>query len=191
MRKVCRVLALLMLADLGHAATTGDGLQVKSTPSEWQPWQARLVVNVPPLGWLNTSAALSGTAIAGDHYFEWGRLGESGGFRATGAVLWSASATLPASNSLAGPFQLARPARSSSLRAGETSEPTAMPYLGMGYSAAWPRQGLGLSADLGLLAQRPGSARVGRLLSGTDGFDDFARAAQMAPILQVQLSYAF
>jgi hypothetical protein len=66
-----------------------------------------------------------------------------------------------------------------------------MPYVGMGYSAMWPRQGLGLSADLGLLAQRPGSAKIGRLLSGTDGIDEFARATQIAPVLQVQLSYAF
>jgi hypothetical protein len=67
-----------------------------------------------------------------------------------------------------------------------------VPYLGLGYSAWWARTGVGVSADLGLAAQRPGQAvRFGRVFSGTDSLDGMLRAMQIAPMLQVNLSYAF
>jgi hypothetical protein len=67
-----------------------------------------------------------------------------------------------------------------------------MPYLGMGYSAWWARTGVGLSADLGIAATKPGEAvRFGRVMSGSEGLDDMFRAMQLSPVLQVNLSYAF
>ena len=69
---------------------------------------------------------------------------------------------------------------------------TAMPYLVLGYSAWWARAGLGVSADLGVAAQRPAQAvRFGRVMSGTERLDDMIRAMQISPMLQVNLSYAF
>jgi hypothetical protein len=191
MRNACRVLALVMVSTVGQAATTGDGLQVRALPLTWQPWQARLVVNLPPFGWLSSTPGSEGAAIAGDHYFDWARFGSSGGFRATGALRFNAAISgSPVGVERFGQsvFAAVRPL---SPHSPESSEPVAMPYLGMGYTAAWPKQGLGMSADLGLLAQRPGNAHWARLLSGGEGMYEFARATQIAPVLQVQLSYAF
>jgi hypothetical protein len=67
-----------------------------------------------------------------------------------------------------------------------------MPYLGLGYSAWWARSGLGVSADLGLAAQRPGQVvRFGRAMQGSEGLDDVIKAMQLAPMFQVNLSYTF
>lgn len=179
-------LTSLLLAGPAWAAPAlpaGDGLQISADSHDaWSPWQARLSYATPVLPLWN-QASTGGLMLAGDRYFRWGRLGDAGGLRATGGVLL-------------GTGSAPGPAAASDLfwRAASSTPPEsdAMPYLGLGYSAWWAKSSLGLSADLGLAAQRPGQAvRFGRVMSGSDSLDDMLRAMHIAPMLQLNLSYAF
>lgn len=183
------VIPLLLAGSLAWAAPAapapaGDGLKLSTASQEaWSTWQARLSYATPALPlWGQGSTGTNGLMLAGDRYFGWGRLGDNGGLRATGGLLL-------------GPGALPGHAPTDFFwRASGTAEAdaAAVPYLGLGYSAWWARSGLGLSADLGLAAQRPGQAvRFGRVVSGNDNLDDMVRAMQLAPMLQVNLSYAF
>lgn len=173
-----------MAAATPPAAVVGDGLKVSSDSDEqWSSWQARLAMSTPTLpllsSWSTTSPS-NNTMLAGDRYLGWGKLGDGGGLRATGALLLGAGAMAPSS------------AASSPAAHGDFDSPGALPYLGLGYSAWWARTGVGVSADVGVAAQRPGQAvRFGRVVSGTESLDEMLRAMQIAPMLQVNLSYAF
>ncbi|WP_374675969.1 hypothetical protein [Ideonella sp.] len=188
---LCTVCLAVPLQARAHGVS-GDGLKAAADASEtWAPWQARWAFSAPaPLAtsWSSATLASSPALLAGDRYLGWGRLGSSGGLRATGALLVGASALSLASPAGATPGEMLwRPT------AGATdAEGGAMPYLGMGYSAWWARTGLGVSADLGVAATRPNEAvRFGRVMSGSEGLDDMFRAMQLSPVLQVNLSYAF
>lgn len=198
MRHLVAIVALLAAPWAGAASPAagpvGDGLKVDTESSEsWSPWQARLAVTAPALPlWSSWGASQpSNMMLAGDRYFGWGRLGDAGGLRATGALLLGPSAMPSGSaNGIHGSDGFWRGIGTPGLAEQDAS--TAIPYLGLGYSAWWARTGLGVSADLGLAAQRPGQAvRFGRALSGNEGFEDVLRAMQIAPMLQVNLSYAF
>jgi hypothetical protein len=188
------VLSLALLGSAGAATpVAGDGLKVNVDSNDsWSPWQARLAMAAPALPVLGNYANPSlGTAmLAGDRYFRWGRLGDGGGLRATGALLLGQGAL-----GLAAPSGVSHGEmiwRGAGTTLAEPDAPGAMPYLGLGYSAWWARSGIGVSADLGVAAQRPGQAvRFGRVMSGTENFDDMLRAMQISPMLQVNLSYAF
>jgi hypothetical protein len=162
----------------------GDGLQISPDSQEaWSVWQARLSYAAPVLPlWGQGQANSGGLMLAGDRYFRWGRLGDGGGLRATGGLLLGTGT--PAGQAAADAFWRQG--------AATATESDAVPYLGLGYSAWWAKSGLGLSADLGLAAQRPGQAvRFGRVVSGADSLDQMVRSMQIAPMLQVNLSYAF
>lgn len=180
------LISLLLAGAAASAAAgslpAGDGLQISHDSQEaWSPWQARLSYTAPVLPlWGGPQAANGGLMLAGDRYFRWGRLGDAGGLRATGGLLLgTGSAATQAADAF---WRQGAPA----------TDADAVPYLGLGYSAWWAKSGLGLSADLGLAAQRPGQAvRFGRVVSGADSLDQMVRAMQIAPMLQVNLSYAF
>lgn len=183
---------LLVASQMAFAAAptgtpAGDGLKLQAEHEDaWPMWQARLSHTTPTLPlWNQMSGTGSGNMmLAGDRYFGWGRLGDSGGLRATGALLLGNGAL----NGQGGASDFFWRAS----HVGDEEQATAVPYLGLGYSAWWARTGLGVSADLGLAAQRPGQAvRFGRVFSGTDSLDGMLRAMQIAPMLQVNLSYAF
>lgn len=191
--------ALCVVAAPGLAAAAppvaGEGLRVDSAMGDdWSPWQARLALGAPSRPLFGNAASMSPTGnalLAGDRYLGWGRLGDGGGLRATGALLVG-----PGALALAAPAgvnhgeMVWRGTGSPSLADSETSGP--MPYLGVGYSAWWARTGLGVSADLGLAAQRPGQVvRFGRAMQGSEGLDDVIKAMQLAPMFQVNLSYTF
>ena len=197
------VAVFLAIAFAGPAAAAsptivGDGLKITQDSTDtWSPWQARLAMSAPTLPllghWGAPSISGSHAMLAGDRYLGWGQAGEGGGLRATGALLLGANAL-----SLAAPVgtshgeMLWRSNSSSGIGLGDSDYGGAMPYLGVGYSAWWSRTGVGVSADLGLAAQKPGQAvRFGRVMSGTESLDDMLRAMQLAPMLQVNLSYAF
>ncbi|WP_374567803.1 hypothetical protein [Ideonella sp.] len=199
MRHLVAISLSLALAGPALAASpvVGDGLKISPDSSEnWSPWQARLAMSAPSLPVLGnwaTSAPIGTAMLAGDRYLGWGRLGDGGGLRATGALLLGSGAL-----GLAAPAGAARGEmqwRNNGSTPTSLAEPEsnpAMPYLGVGYSAWWARAGVGLSADLGLAAQKPGQAvRFGRAFSGAEGFDDVLRAMQISPMLQVNMSYAF
>ncbi|HJV71953.1 hypothetical protein [Ideonella sp.] len=158
----------------------------------WSPWQARLALAAPALPVLgNASPSTTNALLAGDRYFGWGRLGDGGGLRATGALLLGPGALgLAAPAGVSHGEMLWRGIGSPSLA--DPDAPGAVPYLGLGYSAWWAKSGIGVSADLGLAAQRPGQAvRFGRVMQGSENLDDMLRAMQISPMLQVNLSYAF
>lgn len=170
------------------------GLGLKADP--WPQWQARLSVLSPPVstrlgqeGQLQLGAA----RLAGDHYFPWGRLGNGGGLRATSALLLGNSAQAMGAPSpwLGGGSWRVGHWSGGASATGEGYDaglPAASAYLGLGYSAWWARSGLGLSADLGLIAQRPGSFRLGQR---NEAADLPWHGLQLSPALQVNLSYTF
>lgn len=198
MRRLVAISLSLVLAGpvLAASPVVGEGLKISPDNSEsWSSWQARLAMSAPSLHLLGnwTASSATGSAmLAGDRYLGWGQMGDGGGLRATGALLWGPGALALAAPAGAahGEMQWRNNGGSASLT--EPDPASAMPYLGVGYSTWWTRAGVGLSADLGLAAQRPGQAvRFGRVVSGTESLDDMLRAMQLAPMLQVNLSYAF
>jgi hypothetical protein len=194
----CLALTLAAAAPaMAASPIAGDGLRISTDRiddgDDWSPWQARFALSAPALPLLGTPTSPSSVnaLLAGDRYFGWGRLGDGGGLRATGALLLG-----PGALSLAAPAgvshgeMLWRGSGSPGLT--DPDAPGAVPYLGLGYSAWWAKSGIGVSADLGLAAQRPGQAvRFGRVMQGGESLDDMLRAMQISPVLQVNLSYAF
>lgn len=191
----CLMCLLSLAAGPIQAATTGDGLKLAADSADWSRWQARLSVVSTPL----TSSALSsgqlqlgsvGAArLAGDRYFNVGRIGDGGGLRATSALLLGSRTLALSAPSAYGqaPVQW-RPSAMQGL-ADPAVDSFATPYLGLGYSAWWSRAGLGFSADLGLMAQRPGQALS--VLNAGGGLDNTVRAMQLSPVFQLNLSYSF
>jgi hypothetical protein len=185
--------AWLLLAPLGAIAAGGNGLTLSPEGDAWPRWQARLSVVSQPIG----SSALSGAnlqfgaaRLAGDRYFDVGRVGDGGGLRATSALLMGSTRLAMGAPSAYGQAALQwQPSALLSNAGGDgVNELGATPYVGLGYSAWWSRTGLGLSADLGLLAHR-GSPSL-RLAAG-DGADSAQRPFQLQPVFQVNLSYSF
>jgi hypothetical protein len=170
-------IALWALAAHGHAA--GPGLSLDQPEASWLRWGARLQVSSDPLTSIDlpASAMLSrahAVQLLGDYYIDRPRLGQAGGLRLTSG-LWFMSRRdgLP----LGTPW--ARAALES------------WPYLGVGYSAASPRGGWGLHADLGLAVRGAGGLKLDRLLGGGQSLDDALRELRLRPMVQVGASYSF
>ena len=67
-----------------------------------------------------------------------------------------------------------------------------LPYLGLGYSHLWFNSQLSLSADFGLASQNVSAAgRVRSLLGGSQSLDDVTRDLRWAPVMAVNVTYAF
>ncbi|MBQ0935457.1 hypothetical protein [Ideonella paludis] len=173
------------------ALAAGEGLRVDAQRDPWPLWQSRVAaLNTTPANAglsLGSYLPLGATRWSGDHFFSWGRLGESGGLRATGALLWATTPQQLDSKPFSSPLWRQAPHANV---AWSTHEPdiTAQPaaYVGLGYSAYWAKTGIGVSADLGLVSQRPG-----QLLQAGRGSESLWRSLQVSPMLQVNLSYAF
>ncbi len=121
----------------------------------------------------------------------------SGGFRATSGILLG-------QRSGAYPFtllNLANPARNFNvdLRTAyvPSNEPApveaaAVPYVGLGYTGMSAKGGWGFSADVGVMALKPGSAvNLGRVMGGGQSLDDVLREMRVSPMLQLGVSYSF
>ncbi len=189
MRKSIGVLVLSSTLQAAWAAPDGAGLRVNTETKAWPQWQARLAVVTAPLNvWQSFEGmgpARTAMSLSGDRYFNIGKIGDGGGLRATGALLFG-SATLAQSGADAfGPASLLV-AQSRQGQAG-TEAMDLTPYVGMGYSAWWQRAGLGLSADLGLLARKN---QANRWLNN-DTFEEWGHGMLLTPRLQVKLSYSF
>lgn len=181
--------ALLALLQAAGANPIGDSLRLGSEPDGWSRWQARLAVVSAPLNAPGSGQpvwALGAARLSTDRFFDIGRLGDGGGLRATSALLLGPrSLALGATPTGQGSSSVWR---SSALLDG-APDFSATPYVGLGYSAWWNRAGVGVSADLGLMAQRAGQGL--RALSGGSGLDNTVRAMQLSPVFQLNLSYAF
>ena len=185
MRKVLGFMVAGLWAMGCGAATAGEGLHPED---HWPQWQLRISTVSQPIGWSTSlegaRLGLGAASVSGDRYLGFGQVGDGGGLRATGALLFGPpSLALGAPGPTGGESVLARP---SLLPTPGTNalDRAPTPYLGMGYTAWWARSGLSLSADLGLLAQGLHPA------TGPQGSDLLDRM-QLTPVMQVQLSYRF
>jgi hypothetical protein len=190
-------------------ALEGDGLVPQKDPP-WPRWQARLSLGTSaplqrydPMNADSRSLKPSGVTLLGDYYFTRSlpRLGDSGGFRATGGMfLGSRSTSLLSIAPNAGLGGRAfsvdrRTVGGLSLSLGgesPSSESGAVPYVGVGYTGLPSKGGWGFSADLGLMAVSPGSAvKLGRGFTGGQNLDDALRDMRFSPLVQVGVSYSF
>jgi len=195
-------LGLLCAAGLASA----DGLNVNKIGGFWSATQTRLQINAvvldSMLGTANAWAAPAPLAasLAGDYYFS-KNLVDAGlprsGFRASSALLIrqpgvSLSELAWSSRSMASYAAPSRPMLGASLYEPSGQNPSALPYIGIGYSDYSLKSGWGFWADVGLLVQSPGSAMgLGRTLSGAQGFDDLMRELQLSPMVQLGVNYSF
>ncbi len=187
----------LALAPAAHAA---DGLATPSAETLWPRWQARIAVqaaSVSPLSVTGlfdghaTQRGLQGGALLGDYYFARPAFG---GFRASGGLMSGSLGGMPlAQSGSAG--SLLGVSLSGGLQPAYTvgaENPPALPYLGVGFSGAPWRNGLAISADLGLVAERPSAAMgVGRAVFGSQALDSALREMRLSPVLQLGVRYTF
>ena len=171
--------ALASASFAGHAWAEGDGL---STDADRVPWP-RLGARVVPLGapswradlapYARTGLKTSSLGFLGDMYFgSASERADNGGFRATSGVIFGG-----------------RPPVASDLSAVEGAT---VPYVGVGYSNAWPKSGWRISADLGLVSLSPsGATGIGRVFGGSQSLDDLVRDMRLAPVVQLGVSYSF
>lgn len=156
-----RALLSCLLSISGAAALAGDGLQLPPPADVWPQWQARITVS---------TTTLAPVSLLGDYYLDAPGLQlprALGGLRATGGLRTGA--------------------RSLSLAmAGIDTTPDTLPYLGLGYSSTALKGGWGFTADIGLVAERPG-----RVLLGNGGVNNLLREMRLSPVVQLGVSYAF
>ncbi len=194
----------LSAALLPFAAAAGEGLVAPSPEALWPQWQARIslqsasVSPVSPSSPSSTSHLLDGTAtprmwqggsVLGDYYFFSPGFGS---FRASGGLMMGLQGGTPLLSANAGPRLGLSVQGSGNSAAAGADNPGTVPYLGFGFSGGAWRNALSVTADLGLVAERPGAASgVGRALFGNQGFENALREMRVSPVLQVGLRYTF
>jgi hypothetical protein len=201
-----------LAAGIAIACQAGQGLTTPQPDAWWPHWQARLSLQAAPLmsslpytdrspqGGLTAQRGVQGGALLGDYYFArplMGQLRASGGLLfghlggaplgfATGPAVGSVSA-LPARLGLS---LLGGPATATRWSASEGTEP--VPYVGLGYAGSWWRDSLSLTADFGMVSERPAAAgSVGRAVFGNQGVNQALRDMRLSPVLQLGMRYAF
>jgi hypothetical protein len=207
MRMMCIGLALLSSAPW---ACSANGLQPPAAELVWPQWQARLAFTVQPALTtplsnaplqdrqaqpLSSARSLQAASLLGDYYFatpSFGSFRASGGVRvgaANGlAVGYGASPVAPSPAS----WSLALNNSGVSKAAATTEANNTTTYLGLGFSGAAWRSSLAFSADLGLLAERPGgAASAGRALLGNQGLENALREFRLSPLFQLGVRYTF
>jgi hypothetical protein len=196
---------MLRLAGRWAAATTAcalsggvianDGLAWRADAWLWPQVQARITLSTAALspvslvrGGEGAARGVLGGALWGDYVFVTPGLGS---LRASSALLLGNPGAPLAS--LTGARRLwitAMDSGSSGNGANET--PLAAPYLGVGYNTPLAWRSLSLSADLGLVAERPGGIPgFGRALFGSGGLDTAWREMRVAPLVQLSVRYSF
>jgi hypothetical protein len=180
------------VARLGPAAA-GGGVKLSGGPGslrlDFHTFSARFDLALPGADELGGAWRRTGWQLLGDY-----RFAALGGLRATGGLL---GATASGSGLVwpapVGPQASLGPRGAESAVRGQLwsrgLDSGLATYVGLGYSLGERPGGWGLSADLGLIAQRdPAEVRLGR--SGTPGVD-WLRELRLRPLLQVGASYAF
>lgn len=179
-----------LLLGSGVAVAAGDGLTADAARVPWARAGVQDPVTVDMPAWRSalseadrTGLKLGSTGLLGDHYFRYARSADAyrqGGFRATGGLLRI---------DRRGRLEATDPAAANDNR---LTDPTTAAYLGVGYSSLASQGGWSFSADLGVMALKPGSAvRFGRSLGNNQSVDDALREMRLAPVLQLGVSYAF
>lgn len=172
---------------LAGAAAAADGLLPPETDQVWPRWQARAQLGATTLAPVTLAGgSREAGSLLGDYYFDAPGLrirSWTGGLRATGGVAFSGRG-LPL-----GPQTTLRMG-ATALPAGMADDTETVPYVGLGYSGS-THDGWTFSADIGLVADRPGSLRAGRVLFGDQPLDNALREMQFAPVLQLGVRYSF
>lgn len=182
----------LLLCGGATGAHAAGGLVPPPAETLWPQWQARVSLQTAGMSPLSVSRQLDlgqpsrgvqGGAILGDYYFATPSFGS---FRASGGLMMGSLGGLPVSSAVAGPrlglslnSGLAPPATPGA------EHNSTLPYLGLGFSGAPWRNGLAISADLGLVAER------GRALLGNQGVEGTLRELRLSPVLQLGVRYTF
>lgn len=195
MRPLAMLCSLLLAASGLPALGADGGLTVPADSSLWPRWQSRLAIGTAPVGGVGETASgdasgarLATASVVGDWYFA---PPVRGGFRATGGLVYGASSLWVARPSL-GTKGTGLTVDHRALSAGDATDASTLPYLGIGYTGLVGAGRFGFSADLGLLARSPGQVvRLGRLLGGAQNLDDAVRYQRLAPVVQLGVSYAF
>ena len=201
MKTTALMLTMALFASTAPAAEDTKLLAADGTQA-WAKWQGRVSIGAaadwrPALGIQDPAVYRPGSlSLFGDYYLSRSltRAANTGGMRATGGVILGpkslALAGLPGAGT-GGSFSIgsrllgAVPMPYSNDNVGDTA---ALPYLGLGYTGLSARSGWSFSADLGLIAQSPGSVlRLGRGQS----LDDVVRELRLEPVLQLGVSYSF
>ena len=215
-----KLVIALIAAGLSWACQAGQGLAAPQADTWWPQWQARLSLQVLPLAGnpltghsnaalgLTTRRGVQSGALLGDYYFARQLAGR---FRASGGLMVgtlggapvsfvaapaNAPATAPTSAAdTAAPARLGLSLFSASapapgMQASDSAD--AVPYLGLGYSGSLWRDSISLTADLGLVSERPTAAgSVGRAVFGNQGMNQALRDMRLLPVLQLGMGYAF
>lgn len=201
MNATALIFTMALVASTAQAAEDTQLLTADGTEA-WAKWQGRISIGTaadwrPALGMQDHAVYRpSSLSLFGDYYLSRSIAGafNAGGMRATGGVILGprslALAGLPGAGT-GGTYSIgsrlfgAVPMPYSNDNTGDTA---ALPYLGLGYTGLSARSGWSFSADLGLIAQSPGSVvRFGRGQS----LDDIVRELRLAPVLQLGVSYSF
>jgi hypothetical protein len=202
-------MALLWCAVVLPAAADA-GLQAPAAAAVWPQWQARVTlhsVNAMPLGsglslspmqarlgdGRSPQLLLQSASLLGDYTFATPGFGS---FRASGGVLLGSPGPTSLSGNWGSPGMglWLNNTGSAATLAQTTGPDTLSPstYLGVGFSGAAWRSSVAFSADVGLLAERPGAAlSAGRALLGNQGAQNALRELRLSPLLQLGLRYRF
>lgn len=179
-----------LLASGGLTIAAGDGLA--ANPHRTPPWARANIGEVASVhlpAWRSglaeadqTGLRVDGSGLLGDHYFGTARSTDAdrtSGFRATSGLLRLERRLFGGINAAASSD-------------GINAERSTAAYAGVGYSRLASQGGWSFSADLGVVALRPGSVvRLGRSLGNSQGVDEALREMRLAPVLQLGVSYAF
>jgi hypothetical protein len=193
-------LLAMALAAVPGLSRSADGLQLPAASALWPQWQARLSLQTTSFSPLSMNRLFEsaspqrgvlGAALLGDYYFA---TPDFGRFRASGGVMLGAQGGVPlagkASDShwawaLSGGALPGQPA------AGDPPAGAAS-YLGLGFTSSGWHDGLAVTADVGLMSERPGAAYgMARALFGNQGSDYSLREMRLSPVLQLGLRYTF
>lgn len=191
-------LSLNLLGALS-VASAAQGLAPPAAETLWPHWQARITLvtaNSNPLALAPLSSSgqaprgLRGAALLGDYIFATPAYGQ---FRASGGVVSGPLVGLPLATATAGArLGVSVLGSAGTAWAPGADTPTTLPYLGLGFSGATGLGGLALTADLGVVAERPeAAAGVGRALFGNQGVERALREMRLSPVLQLGMRYTF
>lgn len=188
------LLSLVLAATSSHAA---NGLLVPPHDSLWPQWQARIQLQTSTLhgSGADTKQEIRGGALLGDYFLAQPSFGM---FRATSGIVVGSLAGAPLYKALPGQA-LGMSVHSTGLQpmlqpmlqpAAEAQQ--ALPYLGLGFNRAILGSAFSISADLGMVAQSPGSSiELGRALLGNQGVERAFRELRLSPMAQLSVRYSF
>lgn len=190
------VLALGSVAPF--AALAANGLAVPALDWLWPQIQARITVQtasltppalIRPGEHALTSRGIQGAAVLGDYVmFTRPALGS---IRATSGVMLGSFGGAPTLSANAG-TRLGLTVLDGGLASSSGEAPSAVPYLGLGYSSPALWGSLSLTADVGMVAARPaGLSGVGRAVFGNQAMDQALREMRIAPVVQLGVRYSF